>query len=82
MAEEKAVPSYTTGSKLQLTAHNNKKQPGEPVFILPDGKLGFPSRDSIPVEVGDVISGEVAMVGDSYVFITANKTLYKNGEPV
>ena len=76
--ENLTLDEYYSGQELQLTVRSNKKKPNQPVFIMPDGRIGFPSENSIPVEIGDVIKGHVAMISDSYAFVTASEIIHRN----
>lgn len=69
---------YKVNDDIQLTVRENHKKQGQPVFVLPDGKIGFPSKDSIPVNIGDVVSGKISMITNRYVFITASEVLHKS----
>jgi len=76
------MDDYDVGEELQLTAVENKQNPGEVAFILPDSKIGFPSRNSIPVSIGDVILGKIEVIADHYVFVAAKEIIHKEGEAV
>ncbi len=76
------LDDYNVGEEIQLTAVENRQNKEEPAFILPDGKIGFPSRNSVPVEIGDTIIGKIEVIADHYVFIAAKEIIHKMGEAV
>ena len=76
------MDDYDIGEEIQLTVVENKQNAGEPAFILPDGKIGFPSRNSIPVKIGDVILGKVEVIADHYAFIAAKEIIHSEGAAV
>lgn len=80
--EGNTLNDYIVNDEIQLVVKENRQKSGQPIFILPDGKIGFPSKDSIPVNIGDVVTGKIAMITDRYVFVTASEILHKNEEGV
>jgi hypothetical protein len=52
--------------EIQLVARENNKKPGQVIFVREDGKVGFPTINSIAVEIGDVVHGKVFLDKDKY----------------
>lgn len=55
--------------EVELVVCENHRKPGEPIFVLPCGKVGFPSYDSQPIAIGQKISGLIVFEHDSYFLI-------------
>jgi len=62
--------SVYQGNSLVLKAQQNRKDPEKVVFVLPDGRLGFPSRNSIDdIEVGSLYDCQIEVLKENYAFI-------------
>jgi hypothetical protein len=57
------------GEDQQFVVRENKKKPGEPIFVREDGKVGFPTINSIRVDIGDTIRGYVRHEEPSYFLV-------------
>ena len=63
---------------IQLTVMENRKRPGEQIFIREDGKIGFPTINSIRADFGDVVRGKVKIDEGSYFFVEIQEIVQKN----
>jgi len=52
--------------EMQLVARENNKKAGQVIFVREDGKVGFPTINSINVKIGDVVKGKVFLDKDKY----------------
>lgn len=68
---------FDVGEQVQLTARSNKRSPNDVIFILPNGKIAFPSADSIPCNIGDVVKATVIADREKFSFITVNEIIHK-----
>jgi len=62
-------------SNMQFIARENKKKPGEPIFVREDGKVGFPTINSIKVKIGDVVRGKVQHEEPTYFLLEVREIL-------
>lgn len=53
----------------QGKAMENRQKPGNMVFIREDGKIGFPTTNSIPIKIGDIAKGKIVLEADSYFMV-------------
>ncbi len=72
-----AVIDYQPGMEVRLIVKENKRKPGKQIFAREDGKVGFPTINSIPVNIGDVIDGRVEVNNDSCFFIEIERVVQK-----
>jgi hypothetical protein len=61
--------------KAQLKATSNRKNPSSLMFIREDGKIGFPTSNSIRFSNGDIISGTILQEEETYFMIRVEKVL-------
>ncbi len=66
---------YNAGEEIQLKAQENRKRPGSPIFIASSGKIGFPTINSVPVQIGDVVRGKIKIENDSYFFVDVTEVI-------
>ena len=50
----------------QFVVRENAKKPGEPIFVMQNGKVGFPTINSLSVKIGDTVKGKIQMERDTY----------------
>jgi len=70
-----ALNMYELGDEVQLQVKENKKNPGAPIFIREDGKVGFPTFNSIPIDIGEIIKGKIKLDTDTYFFVEVQEIL-------
>jgi len=58
-----------------MNVHENAKKPGEPIFIREDGKVGFPTMNSIKVNIGDRVKCKVQHDADTYFLLDVKEIL-------
>lgn len=63
--------------EVQFTALENRKRPGHPIFVRDDGKVGFPTINSVSFDVGDVIRGHLKLDTDTYFFVEVSEVVQK-----
>ncbi len=68
---------YETGEEMQLVVKENNKKPGAPIMVLENGKVGFPTVNSIPIEIGDTIRGKMKLNFDTVFFVEVESILQK-----
>ena len=72
---KEALHQYTSGEQdvvvkdAQYIVRENKKKPGEPIFVREDGKVGFPTINSIKIEIGDVVRGKIQHEEPNYFLL-------------
>jgi len=69
------VLDFEIGDRVQLTVLENFKFPGNKLFVRDDGKVGFPTINSIPFEVGDTVRGVVRRNSDTYFFVEVQEVI-------
>ncbi len=60
---------FQTGDEVVFVSKENRKSPGEPIFVREDGKVGFPTFNSISFNTGDKVRGRVKIDRDTCFFI-------------
>jgi hypothetical protein len=50
----------------QFVVRENKKSPGKPIFVREDGKVGFPTINSISIKIGDTVRGKIRQEEPNY----------------
>ncbi len=73
--EKGAFIDYEAGAEMQLVVKENNKQPGAPIFVLDNGKVGFSTINSIPIEIGDTIRGKIKLDLDTVFFVEVNEII-------
>ena len=68
------------GENIQLQVKENNKKQGSPIFVRDDGKVGFPTFNSIPVHIGDTIRGRVKFDTDRYFFVEVQEIVTRDSE--
>lgn len=58
--------NYSVFDTITLTARQNKRYPDRVAFILPGGKICFPTDDSPEVTPGDICTGELVVDARTY----------------
>jgi hypothetical protein len=72
---KEALQQYTSGEQdvvvknSQYIVRENKKKPGEPIFVREDGKVGFPTINSVKIEIGDVVRGKIQHEEPNYFLL-------------
>jgi len=61
--------------KIQLKAQDNKSNPGSPIFIREDGKIGFSTANSIEFSIGDTVRGVVVIDNDKYFMVQVREVV-------
>jgi len=59
--------------EIQMVAKENFRDPGKVIFVMENGKVGFPTRNSIPVEIGDIVRGRIHEDSDTYFLFEVQK---------
>jgi len=67
--DPKATIDFKPGDTVQIKALENKRKKGEPVFIREDGKIGFPTINSVAFKIGDTVKGNVTRDADTYFMV-------------
>ena len=60
---------------LQYIVRENKRKPGEPIFVREDGKVGFPTINSLNVEIGDIVRGKIQHEEPNYFLIEVREII-------
>jgi len=60
---------------IQLKVRENRKKKGEPVFVREDGKIGFPTINSIKINIGDTVLGRVQLDADTYFMFEVSSVI-------
>ncbi len=68
-----AVIDYSQGDTVRLIVKENSRKPGRVCFAREDGKVGFPTINSLQVKIGDVIEGRVKADNPTCFFVDVEK---------
>jgi len=66
--------------KQQFKALPNRKKSGHIAFVKENGKIGFPTINSIKCRIGDVIRGEIVYETDTYFMLRVEEIVEKAQE--
>jgi hypothetical protein len=66
---------YSLGDEVQLQVKENHKQTGKPIFVREDGKVGFPTINSIPIKIGETVKGTLKYDGENYFFVEVQEII-------
>ncbi len=66
---------YKEGDDVQLTVLENRKKPGESIFVRADGKVGFSTINSIQSTIGDTIRGRIKFDNENCFFVEVNEVI-------
>jgi hypothetical protein len=70
LSDIKADDNFFADEKaIQIKAKKNRANPNRLVFIREDGKLGFPSENSIPINEGDICRGVIMLEQENYFLV-------------
>ena len=58
-----------------MNVRENSKKPGTPIFVRDDGKVGFPTLNSISVKIGDRVQCRVQYEADTYFLLEVKKVI-------
>ncbi len=64
-----ALIDYEQGTSVRLIVKENSKKPGKIIFVREDGKVGFPTINSIHTKIGDVVEGKIKVDNKSCFFV-------------
>jgi len=64
-----------TGEVKQFKVRENSKKPGTPIFVRDDGKVGFPTINSISVKIGEVVKGRIVSEQPSYFLVEVSEVV-------
>jgi len=59
----------------QFVVRENHKKPGEPILIRADGKVGFPTMNSLPCKIGDTVRGRIQQEEKNYFLFDIEEIL-------
>lgn len=65
--------AHDVGDEIQLVVQENRQRPGEPIFIREDGMIGFKTVNSISMNIGDVVKGQIRLNNDTVFFVEVNE---------
>ena len=60
------IPELIKAPGAQFVVRENSKKPGEPILVREDGKVGFPTMNSIHVKIGDTVRGKIQQEEENY----------------
>ena len=63
--------------EIQLVVRENAKHPGETIFVREDGKVGFSTKNSLEVKIGDVVRGRVHQDEETYFLFEVQSIVSK-----
>jgi len=69
---------YLAPENGQFIARENNKNPGHIIFVREDGKVGFPTINSIPIEIGDTARGKIQSEEEHYFLFEVREIVNKN----
>ncbi len=75
--KRKAFLNLETGDEIQLVVKENNRRPGKPIFVLANGKVGFPSLNSMPANLGDTIKGTIKIDNENVFFVEITEVVEK-----
>jgi hypothetical protein len=67
--EDSLFENGFSGDEVQLVVRENSRKPGEPIFVREDGKVGFPTINSISVTIGATIRGRIQQEEPTYFLV-------------
>jgi len=59
--------------ELQMVIKENNRQPGEFILVKNTGKVGFLTKNSIPVRLGDVVKGIITREEENFFLFEAHE---------
>jgi hypothetical protein len=68
------------GEEIQLQVKENNKKEGSPIFVREDGKVGFPTFNSIAIQIGDIVRGKIKFDTDHYFFVEVHEIVTRETE--
>jgi hypothetical protein len=68
-------PLTEKAEEVQYIVRENKKKPGEPIFVREDGKVGFPTINSVGINIGDVVRGKIQYEEPNYFLLEVREII-------
>jgi len=69
-----------SSNMVQYKVRENKRKPGEPIFVREDGKVGFPTINSIQLKIGDIVRGKIQYEEPNYFLIEVREKVGQEDE--